>query len=187
MWGCIKNLIRIGKKTSDGTPNTAGVINTVNVDFLGKIQPASLFLPYGIQAKTSNTDSTALIFQQEGNEDSLIVILADIKNIDTITGNEGLNIGIPSKKERIKFKDTGKITFQIGGIDGGDFLARFNELKAGFDQLKADYNSFVTTIYNAHNHPTAPTGPVSTPSTTGTSSTASIDDAKIDEIEVPPS
>lgn len=53
-----------------------------------------------------------------------------------------------------------------------DFMARFNELKSGFDQLKSDYN--------LHKHP-------ETGSTTGVPdiiSTASIDAAKVDEVKV---
>lgn len=75
-------------------------------------------------------------------------------------------------------------TMEIGGND--DFLARFSELKSGFDQLKSDHNDLVN-AFNTHVHATAGTGPPSTPTpATGipaSTSTASIDDAKIDEIK----
>lgn len=66
-----------------------------------------------------------------------------------------------------------------------DFAVAFNDLKTGFDQLKSDFNTFVTTIYNLHNHPTAPTGPVSVPSVTGSSTSASIDASKVDTVKLP--
>lgn len=40
------------------------------------------------------------------------------------------------------------------------------------NQLRTDFNTFVTTIYNTHNHATAPLGPVSVPSVVGTGTTA---------------
>ena len=66
-----------------------------------------------------------------------------------------------------------------------DFAVAFTDLKTGFDQLKSDFNTFVTTIYNLHNHPTAPTGPVSVPSVVGSSTSASIDASKVDSVKVP--
>jgi hypothetical protein len=73
---------------------------------------------------------------------------------------------------------------EIGG--NTNFMARFSELKVGFDQLKSDHNDLVN-AFNTHVHATAGTGPPSTPTpATGipaSASTASIDDAKIDEIK----
>lgn len=70
---------------------------------------------------------------------------------------------------------------EIGG--DADFLARFNELKDGFDTLRSDHNTLVT-IFNAHLHPVvgANTG---FPTVTGSQSTASIDSAKIDSLKCP--
>jgi hypothetical protein len=63
-------------------------------------------------------------------------------------------------------------------------MVRFNELKSGFDQLKQDVNSFITTKYNLHQH-VETGGTTDVTVLTGTSSTASIDNAKITKIEVP--
>ena len=86
----------------------------------------------------------------------------------------------------IHLRDTGQA--EIGGV--GDFLARFDELKSGFDELKGDLNALIT-AYNAHIHITTATpgvsptpGVISPTVSTGTASTASIDDAKIVELEV---
>lgn len=66
-------------------------------------------------------------------------------------------------------------------------LARFEELKQGFDQFKADFNNFVAT-YNTHTHPSppAPVNPVVTSPTTmpGTPTAATIDQSKINIIKV---
>ena len=68
----------------------------------------------------------------------------------------------------------------------GDFAVRFSDLKTGFDQLKSDFNNFITQKYNLHTHPVIAVGSPTSPTTLiGTSSTSSIDSAKIDTIEVP--
>lgn len=65
-----------------------------------------------------------------------------------------------------------------------DFAVRFSELESGFNQLKSDFNSFITATYNTHTHVT-PAGPSAKPLPVGTSSAASIAGAKISEIKVP--
>ena len=67
-------------------------------------------------------------------------------------------------------------TIEIGG--NNDNLVRFTELKAGFEQLKSDFNSLVN-LYNLHVHAGTgvPTISVSTPST------ASINASKINELK----
>jgi hypothetical protein len=65
-------------------------------------------------------------------------------------------------------------------------LARYEELKAGFDQLKSDHNNLVTK-FNAHIHGgvtagAASTAPILAPQQ-GAASIASIDSSKIDEIK----
>jgi len=80
-------------------------------------------------------------------------------------------------KMYIHLKNDG--TAEFGGAD--DFLVRFNKLKEGFDQLKSDFNSHITT-FNTHQHPE--TGATTaTPTSPGQSSSASIDDAKIEEFK----
>jgi hypothetical protein len=81
------------------------------------------------------------------------------------------------------------INFLASGIveinGNNDFAVRYNELEAGFNQLRTDHDDFVANIYGLHNHPTAPTGPVSTPSVLGLASTADISGAKVNEVKLP--
>lgn len=70
-------------------------------------------------------------------------------------------------------------------LDSTDFAVRYSELKAGFDKLKADFNDFVTTVYNAHTHTSPAGGSTGVPAALGGASTADISGAKIDEIKVP--
>lgn len=65
-----------------------------------------------------------------------------------------------------------------------DFAVAFTDMKAAFDQLKADLNSFINTIFNLHTHP-APGGATGVPATLGTSSTADMSGAKVDKVKVP--
>lgn len=73
---------------------------------------------------------------------------------------------------------------EVGG--SVDFMVRFSELKAGFDELKDDLNDMKSkwNTFAAAYVPGGPT-PVGTPPTASTSSvsTASINDSKIDEIK----
>ena len=67
-----------------------------------------------------------------------------------------------------------------------DFAVAFNDLKSGFDSLKSDFNTFVTTIYNLHTHISAgPGNPTAVPIPTGSISTASIDASKVDTVVLP--
>jgi hypothetical protein len=72
-------------------------------------------------------------------------------------------------------------TMEIGGDT--DNMVRYSELETAFNQLRDDFNDFVNTTYNLHQHPTAAVGPPSVPTVTGTPSTADITAAKINEIK----
>lgn len=72
-------------------------------------------------------------------------------------------------------------TMEMNG--NSDFMVRFNELKTGFDQLKSDFNDFVSNTYNTHVHPSPAGGSTGTTPSLGTPSAASIDNAKIAEIK----
>lgn len=71
-------------------------------------------------------------------------------------------------------------TMEIGG--DSDFMVRYSALETGFNQLKSDFNTFITSQYNLHIHPT-PAGPSSPTVLVGTPSTADISGAKIQEIK----
>lgn len=66
-----------------------------------------------------------------------------------------------------------------------DFIARFSELKNGFDQLKSDFNTFINTQYNVHVHTGVTTGAGSSAVTPqlGSPSSASIDGSKVDNVK----
>jgi len=101
--------------------------------------------------------------------------LADIGEARLFSTDSSSNL-----KTYIWLKNTGDI--EIGGDT--DNMVRYSELETAFNELKADFNSFVSTIYGTHTHvsasPGSPTGPA-TP--LGTPSTADISGAKIDEIK----
>ena len=90
--------------------------------------------------------------------------------------------------------DAGAISAFINLLQGGiielngnsDFAVRFNALKTAFDELRADFNSFIT-IFNTHLHGGVTAGGANTaiPTALGTSSAADMSGAKIDEIKVP--
>lgn len=71
-------------------------------------------------------------------------------------------------------------TMEIGGNTKN--MVRFQELKDGFDELKGDFNTFIT-AYNSHTHTGNLGAPTTPPASPGQPSTASIDDSKIDEIK----
>ena len=140
--------------------------------FEGKEKPGVIYIPYGMFANIEENLPAGVLLDQ-GNEESLLFLPFDIKNRETLSKNE-VGFGIPSEKNRLYFRN-GKITFKIDDTEGGDFAARFNELKAGFDSL--------VTYINAHVHTSAASGSPTSPPTV--SSTDNIDAAKIDKIELP--
>jgi hypothetical protein len=69
--------------------------------------------------------------------------------------------------------------------DGTDYAVKYNELKSKIDDLKEQLNSFITTKYNLHNHPTAPVGAVSPPSIVGVEVTTDFASIKSDKVQLP--
>lgn len=177
--GKIKNIFKIGikKKTLNNRTGT--------IEFQGKPgQPCLIYFPYGMFGNADNNIPIGLLADQ-GNEESLIGLPFDIANREDLNEKE-IGFGVPSLKARIYFRNNGKITFKIEDQEGGDFAVRFNELKAGYDELKQDHNDLIA-AYNAflvHVHGASGTPPVP-PAVPESPSTASIDDAKISEIELP--
>lgn len=171
----IKNLIKYGIKKLTSSSSV------VEVEFQGKRQKAFLYVPYGMFANPSD-DILTMLLADQGNEESLTALPSDKANREELDSGE-IALGVPSLDARIFFRENGHISFKIGDQEGGDFAARFNELKSGFDQFVSDFNSFVTS-YNGHSH-VAPGGATGPPTPSGSSTSASIDSAKIEEIELP--
>ncbi len=164
----IRNVFKIGIKSETSSERL------IKVTFQGKTQSAVLYLPYGIFANPKDDLPTGLLADQ-CNEESLIAMPMDIENREELEDGE-IAFGVPSLDARIFFRENGNITFKIGSQEGGDYAARFNELKSGFDELKGDFNGFLTHVHGASGTPPVPPA---------IPSTASIDSAKIDEIEFP--
>ena len=123
----------------------------------------------GVYAKTSSSGKTALIGYLIKDR------LADVGETRLFSTDEqgGLQTYIWLKNDA---------TIEIGG--GTDNMVRFSELETAFNQLKQDFNTFVTATYNTHTHiSAAPASPTATPLPVGTSSSADISGAKIDEIK----
>ena len=144
------------------------------------------FIPYGLQSNAPATaDIVSLLLAVAADEENLVAMNQDINNRDKNLDTGEVAIGVPSLKTRIRFTKDKKIIVNIDGTDGGDYIAKFNELKAGFDQLKNDVNSLIS-AYNLHVHAitTAPGTSAPTLSTANLSS-ASIDSSKLAAFEVP--
>jgi hypothetical protein len=105
-----------------------------------------------------------------------------------IAGSDGITPTIDIGEIMLYSQDGGLIKAFIKFLKDGileingntDFAVAFDDLKTGFDALRTDMNTFITTIYNLHVH-----GPSPLPSVTGTQSTANIDASKINTIKVP--
>lgn len=80
-----------------------------------------------------------------------------------------------SEKNYMWLKNDGNI--EIGG--SSDNMVRFSKLEQGFNELRSDFNTFVTT-YNSHTHPG---GEWLAPIPLGNPSLATISQAKIDNIK----
>jgi len=119
-----KNIIKISNKT-DTTDE-----KYIEIECFGKKQKALLLNPYGITSNPKD-DNLAVIMQQDGHEDSLMAIVIDAKNRDTLEKGE-VSFGIPSKKTRIFFN-----------VD--DEIIIFND----DNEIKLDKNGKLTATINS--------------------------------------
>lgn len=168
------------------------VIKTAFEDFI-EITSNVLAPKYDRVARYSGTpgivgiplkDDDSIIIQI-GDDLSKMVFIGTLQNQDIAKG-EVLIYSRDSDgnlKAKVYCDKDGNVTIN----DDSDNAVRFSELKSGFDELKSDFNSFVSSTYNPHVHTGVTPGPGSTGTTPsiGTSSVASIDNSKIDEIKVP--
>ena len=146
------------------------------------VQTADEVSPFGIDSNP--TKNMVAIYATTVEKGEQIVIgyllpdkLAEVgeTRIYSTDANGGL-------KFHVWLKNDG--TLELGG--NAKHLARYEELKAGFDQLKEDLNNIIV-AFNSHMHATAASG-LPSPPTPGagipaSASTASIDSSKIDEIK----
>jgi len=137
--------------------------------------------PFGID---SNPIAGMKAVYMETSTDGQSVIIGYVKQSQLAQVGETRLYSVDANGETqfyVWLKNDG--TLQLGGTN--KHLARFEELKDGFDELRGDLNSLVS-AFNAHMHATAGTGPPSPPTPgagiPATASTASIDSSKIDEI-----
>lgn len=128
----------------------------------------------GVYLSTSNSDEPVLIGVI--NEAAISSLNPGEKQIYS-TNEAGDQVAA-----YIKLLNTGIIHFN----GEADFIAGFNDLKGGFDELNQKHNDLVT-AFNTHVHATAATGPP-VPPTPGagipaTPSTASIDSSKKENLK----
>ena len=152
----------------------------VKVLGLGSSDVKTVFnlLPFGIDSNPSK-DYRAIYADTGINGEKVLLgvlnkqILAEAGEIRIFSEIEG------EIATFIHLKKNGKI--ELGG--DSNFIAKFNELKTGFDQLKGDLNSHIQN-YNSHVHPGVTAGGASTAVTvsTSTESEADIDEAKNDNL-----
>lgn len=146
------------------------------------VRDSSQALPYGVDS--TPIQGARAVFLELPNGKSYIVGYLGTENI-TETGEYRIfsTDSNGAVQNSVHLKANGDI--EIGGT--GKHFARFEELKSGFDTLKADLNSLIT-AYNGHVHPFVGVGP-GNPGTTaitpavGTPSNASVDSSKTDKIK----
>lgn len=149
---------------------------------LGKNDVQTVFpsLPHGLESKPIK-EAIAVYASTMNSGDAVTVGYIQL-NLERTQEGETLLYSTDSSGNRvfeILLNNAGEC--ELGG--NSDFLARFNELKNGFDQLTSDFNAFVS-VFNSHVHisaaPGSPNAPTATPAS---ATTASIDSAKINNIK----
>ena len=152
---------------------------------LNDVQENNIAQPHGIDANPVK-DMTAIYAQTSVKGESVIIgyinqnQLADIGELRLFSTDNSNAV-----QAVIFMRNNGDI--EING--DADNMVRFSELKTAYDQLKGDFNAFVS-IYNSHIHVTTATigatptpGVISPTVSTGTPSTATVDAAKIDNVK----
>lgn len=116
----------------------------------------------------------------DGNNGKIDVdIKTDRIEMRTRTGNSFVAV---IDDENIAITATDEVT-----INGGtDYAVAYTDLKTAFDQLKSDFDNFVTVTYNTHTHICAAPGVASAvPVPAGTASTADMSGARVDKVRLP--
>ena len=88
-------------------------------------------------------------------------------------------------KSKLYLNNAGEFIFN----DGSDNAVRYSKLEQAFNQLKQDFDNFVSSVYGSHTHivttPDTINGTASPTTAQGTPSTADITGSKIEEIKLP--
>lgn len=146
------------------------------------VQTADQVLPHGIDSNPVK-DMIAVYGQTEQRGETVIVGYLN-RNMAADVGELRLYSTDANGQLKIYHWLKNDGTMELGG--SAKHLARFEELKSGFDGLKQTVNDLIS-AFNSHMHATAGTGPPSPPTPgagiPATPSSASIDSAKIDEIK----
>lgn len=168
------NKLGTNKGTSTAKPYRQFIINCYGENDRRKYYSIQ---PFGQDANAPE-ELKGLTVDSGNKDDNFIIGFLNALKLDSLAKGEQILFSTSADgktlKSYIKLLNTKVIEFN----GNADFIAGFTKLKEGFDQLKSDFNSFVTTKFNLHMHATAGTGAPSPPSVTGTSSTATIDPCK---------
>jgi hypothetical protein len=143
------------------------------------IRTAQQYMPFGIDSKPP--PETVALYSNTGSDGEQAIVGYLLKSELTNSGELRLSSLDSSGVENlyIHLKNNGRM--EINGSD--DNLVRYSVLKAGFDELKIDFNNFID-AYNKHTHGGVTVGSGITAITTpGSASAADISGAKIVEIE----
>jgi phage baseplate assembly protein V len=137
---------------------------------------------YGMTSVPPNGGEAVVVYLN-GNRDHGVAVAVD-SAVDRPKDLRDGEVELYSKHGHYLFFKNDGVAHLMGDAD---FAVAFNDLKAGFDQLKNDLNTFITTTFNAHVHPGVMAGPASTgpTPTPGIATAASIDAAKVDEVKLP--
>lgn len=135
------------------------------------IQTASLYSPAGIDSKPIKEQ--VALYAKTGEKGKSVVVGYLLNSTLTSEGETRIFSINSSGVEQFYIMLNADGICNMNGT--GDFLAKFNELKTGFDQLKSDFNTFLIHVHGSSGTPPVPPQ---------TPSTASIDNAKIEDITV---
>lgn len=147
------------------------IVNVVEARFKYNIS-ANLYGPSGDDSPGLPDDRFALMkIDGAGNWVAVGVL---VKSQGALTGEKILysrdSAGVV--KATVKLLKDGII--ELNG--NTDFAVAFNDLKAGFDSLKSDHNTFLTHVHGASGTPPVPPA---------IPSTASVDASKVAEVKLP--
>lgn len=146
------------------------------------VRTAPQVLPFGIDSKPVKGKMTLFVETENRSKSAVLGII--LNSDETNPGETRLYATDENGVEKfsVYFKNDGTVEF--GGTD--DNFVRYSELKKGFDDLKKDFNDFLSGKFAVHTHPYVN---VSTPSTTSVTTTvvlpssADISSSKIKNIK----
>jgi len=183
----VQNSVTISRVTNSDTD--ADLDSVFQITQNGQTADSMCLMPYGLSANAPR-GSMAITFSNNGSSDSKVSIPGFPENRFRDLKEWEVKVGNFKTKAHVFFNDDGEMVLKLDNVTASDnYMVRYNELKAETDQLRLDFNAFVS-AFNLHTHAigviaTVPAALAVVAAMQAQTTDFDIADCKIEKIRVP--